>query len=636
MSNRLTRLFSRTPGQRRGRLAVFIAGALLVPLAVAGFVSGGLASADQRLDDIPALIVNNDEMVTQTTPDGASQPVLAGRLLVTELTKKSAAGFDWQLSSTAEAEKALSDGSAYAVLSIPKDFSSSIVSISGSDPRQADLSIRTDDAHAYLAGSVAQSVGDAMSGAFGREITKQYLSGFYANLAGMGGSLSSAADGATQVSSGVASLATGLDQLAAGAASAASGAADAASGADSFANGVDGYTAGVDGIAGGLQQLADKTAGLGALGDGITAYTSGISTQAAALQQLTADVMADPANPPADLASRLATISGTLAAYDANSGRLAAGAAGLGDLSSGIGQTAAGAAQLSGGSASLRDGAGSLASGIDGLAAGVSSLSDGAAASATGAHTLAGGASSLATGLSDGAKQASSLSDMDAEATASVVSDPVAVSAERNNPIAGIGEVIGMVFVPIGLWIGALVIFLLMRPLSALALASTASTPQLVVRALGRAAGIAVGQAVLVVALLHTALGVSWASLPATLSFAVLTALAFAAVHHFLTVAFGRMGLVVSLLLVTVQLLASGALYPVQVLSGPFQAISPFLPLTWAVHGMQLIVSGAGGAAVAGAAVILALFGALSFVGSLFVVSRRRGARSWGFALARG
>ncbi|HSP76863.1 MAG TPA: YhgE/Pip family protein, partial [Cryobacterium sp.] len=218
--------------------------------------------------------------------------------------------------------------------------------------------------------------------------------------------------------------------------------------------------------------------------------------------------------------------------------------------------------------------------------------------------------------------------------TAAVVSEPVGITAERDNAFGSIGPVIGMVFVPIGLWIGALAIFLVMKPLSAIALASTASTGGLVARSLGRAFGIAAAQAVVVVVLLHTTLGVSWSILPSTLAFAVFLAFVFAAVHHFLTAAFGRVGIVASLVLLALQLTAVGGLYPIELVSAPFQVISPFLPLTWAVQGMQAIVSGGGGSA-GGPAAVLLIFALVSVLASYGTVARRRGARSFGLAQAR-
>ncbi|KQQ94647.1 hypothetical protein ASF62_11310 [Leifsonia sp. Leaf325] len=639
MSARLDSLFGRTHAQRRWRFGAIIVGVLVVPLAVAGLVTGGLASASDRLDTVPALIVNNDQMVTATAADGTETQILAGRLLVTQLTDPDDAGFDWQLSNTDEATEALEAGTAYAVLTIPKDFSASINSISGADPQQADLNIRTDDAHSYLAGSAAQSVGGAMTDAFGRAITEQYLTGFYANLAGMGDSLSSAADGATKVSDGVASLAGGLDQLASGASSAASGAADAASGAEQYSNGVADYTNGVDGLAGGIGELNAQAGGLDGISDGVGSYVGNVAATSTGFTQLNGAVSAAlPPGPQGDaLRSELAKVDAGLQALAGGGQTLAQQTAGgIDGLQSGIASLATGASQLSGGSAALRDGADNLASGVGSLSEGLSTLSTGTASSATGAHQLADGAGTLATGLTDGASQASAIGDIDADRTASVVSQPVTVSTDRDNPIETIGEVIGMVFVPVGLWIGALAIFLLLRPITATALQSTASTRRLVMRSLARAAGLAIAQAVLVVALLHTVLGVTWETLPATLSFAILMALAFAAIHQFLTVAFGRVGIVISLLLVIVQLTSAGGIYPVEILAVPYQVITPYLPLTWAVQGMQQIIAGVGGASVAAAAAGLAALGLLALLGSFVAVARKRGARSWGFALARG
>ncbi len=299
MSTRLSRLFGSTPAERRTRYGVLVAAVIVVPLAVAGLVSGAFAGATDNVESIPAVVVNNDEMVTMTLPDGTDQPVLAGRQLVTELTAPDTAGFSWTISNDEEAAKLLESGDAYAVLTIPSDFSSSVTSLSGDAPTKANLDIRTDDAHGYLAGSVAQSVGDAMTTAFGRELTAQYLEGFYSNLATVGGSLGDAADGATQISSGVDSLAGGLGQLSSGVAATASGAADAAAGASAYADGVsqyaDGvaqYTSGVDGLSGGLTQLASGTTGLGALGTGIAGYTSAVDGYTAQLADVTARILA--------------------------------------------------------------------------------------------------------------------------------------------------------------------------------------------------------------------------------------------------------------------------------------------------------------------------------------------------------
>ncbi len=652
MSTRLSRLLGATPTERRVRSGALVAAVITVPLAVAGLVSGAFADANDDFETIPAIVVNNDEMVTMTLPDGTEQPVLAGRQLVTELTGGDTAGFEWTISNDDEAAQLLGSGDAYAVLTIPSDFSSSVTSLSSDAPTQASLDIRTDDAHGYLAGAVAQSVGDAMSSAYGRELTAQYLEGFYSNLATVGGSLGDAADGATQISSGVDGLASGLGTLSNGVATAATGATEAANGAAAYADGVAQYTGGVNALAGGLGQLDAGAAGLGELSAGIGQYTGGVSTISGSFQQLQPGLLAlidgqIPGGAPSCAITPLPTelaqvcslragvvgVAGGLSSLTANGTVLAAEAsAGIAGVQDGIAQSAAGAARLSGGSAELRAGGDELAAGVGELATGLGQLSAGAADAASGATQLASGADELANGLASGAEQASALTDLDAAKTAGVVAEPVTATTTREHAIDSVGEVIGMLSVPVGLWIGAMATFLVFRPFGREALRSTASTAGLVGRALARAGLLALAQAVAVVLLLHGALGVEWMLLPQTLAFAALLALAFTAVHAFLAVGFGRAGMLVSLVLVALQLAASGGLSPIEVLSGPFQAVSPFLPLTWAVQGMQLIVAGAGGGAVAAAAGAVASFGILGVLGTAFIVARRRGIRSIGFA----
>ncbi|MEO8907745.1 MAG: YhgE/Pip family protein [Microbacteriaceae bacterium] len=619
--NRLERLFSRTAGQRRWMFGAIIAGVTIVPLTIAGLFAGSLGSATSRVDSIPAIVVNNDTMVTTPAADGSKQMVLAGRQLVTQLTGSSASGLKWTTSNSKDASAALASGDAFAVVTIPKDFSKSILSISGADPTQAQLGIRTDDAHSYLAGTVAQSVGAAMTNSLGKQITTQYLGGLYGTLSSMGAGLAKSADGAASLATGVTGLSTGLSGLSSGMASTASGAA-------SLSSGIDGYTAGADSLSSGVAQLSQQTVSLGELGSSTAAYADGTAQLASALASANTLLQSDDPALAAQGKATMAALIPQLSGATAHAGELAAGASQLGAVHDGIAQLAGGAAALSDRSAALRSGASDLAGGM-------SQLASGAAGTAVGAAQLNTGADQLAAGMKTGAEQASAMKGLDAKATAKVVADPVGFSVTRANPIGSVGSVIGMLFVPIGLWIGALAILLLLRPLTANALASTASSMRLVTRGLGRAGGLALAQAIALTGLLHLALGVSWTMIPATLAFSMLVALVFTAIHYLLTVAFGRVGVVVSLVLLALQLASVTGLVPLQVVSAPFQTLSPLLPLTYAVQGMQGIVSGIGGGAVAGPAVALILFAAVSVVASLWVVARKRGARAFGFALAR-
>ena len=666
-------LASRSRGFRIAALAAVV----LVPLAFAGLFVGALPSEDAALSTIPAAVVNNDTLVKQTADDGTVTNVFAGRQLVTELTGDTDTGFDWTISNEKDAEAALKAGTVYAILTVPSDFSEAILSASGDDPVQADISIRVDDSHSYATSLVAQTVGATMASTFGNEITKQYISGLNSGLSTLGESLGDASDGAAKISDGTSDLGDGLGKLSDGIGSAADGAHQYADGVAKYTGGVDDisdglgtvadgtkdlpkltagiskYTKGVDKVSDGLNTLAKGTKDLPQLSAGVTGYTEGVSTISDNLADVVAGLKADPTNP--DLMAALEQLSGGLATAAGQGETLSDGASGLPALSAGIAELADGADQLSDGSAGLRSGGKgltSLSSGLSKLADGAEQLSDGspqlrsgaksladgldeigtgAEQSADGADQLAVGGKELADGLAKGADQVPVMDEAQSKAVADVASDPVSFSLTTDNAVSKIGQIVATILVPLGLWIGALAVFLVLRPVTRRSLASTAGDRRLVFSTLSRALLVTGGQALLLVVLLHLGLDVAWSLLPATLLFSLLMAFAFTAFHYLLTIGLGRGGLVVSLFVLAVQITSTGGLYPVELLAAPFQAISPFLPLTYGVSGMQAILSGGSLASALTAVVVLLAFGVLSVVAALFAIRRTRRAGALGF-----
>ncbi len=541
---------------------VGIAAVVLVPLAFAGLFVGAVGQGKSAIDSIPVAIVNQDTLQKVTNADGSVTNVFAGRQLVTELTGSE--GFDWTITNAADAEAKLASGEVYAVLTVPSNFSDSILSLSSSDPKKADISIRTDDTHSYLTGSVAQVVGQTMTDTFGKAITAQYIGGIYSSLGDLGTSLTAAADGATSLANGATSLSTGLTQ----------------------------YTDGVGSLASGLSQLED---GAAQLSSGAATYTGTVSQLSAGLSQLA------PAMSTADPALQ--------AKFEA--------------LVAGLAQTAAGGS-------SLTDGVAGIQSGISQSASGAWQLANGSDQLTSGASQLASGATDLATGLQSGADQLPSSNADTAAASAEVAADPVGLTVSTDNAVSQVGQIVATFFVPLGLWVGALAVFLVLRPVTRRALTSTARNGRLVASAIGKASVITGAQAVLLVALLHGALGVAWSLLPATLGFSLLTAIAFTAFHYLLTIGLGRAGLIVSLFLLAVQITSTGGIYPIELLSTPFQIVSPFLPLTYAVQGMQGILAGGNPGGVIAAAAVLAAFGIASTLLALFAIRRTRRAGAIG------
>jgi putative membrane protein len=591
------------PTRRRWLRYGALAAVVLVPLAFAGLFIGAVSQLSHGIDSIPAAIVNNDALVTSTAADGTKTNVLAGRELVTQLTGKNSAGFAWTITNSKDAKADLASGKVYAILTVPKDFSKSIVSLSSRSPERAMLSITTDDSHNYLTGSVAQVVGDSLTSAFGKAITQQYIAGIYSGIGGVGTSLTTAANGATKLSDGASSLSSGLKKLSSGTASSASGASKLASGTSAYVGGVKSLSTGVSSLVGTTKN------------PGVTQYTQGVSAISAALTKAATTLQTTPDDPVA------------LGTIQALAPQLAAAAAGGPALTSGVKKLASGASQLAANGTSLASGTRSLASGLSQLATGTSK-------SASGAHSLASGASKLASGLSSGAASAPSYTKAQIAKTADVASSPVGVNVTRENEVSSPGQIIATLFIPLGLWIGSLAVFLVMRPVTRRTLSSTAGNGRLVLSAIARASVVTAAQALLLVGLLHVAVGVSWALLPATILFSLVMAVAFTAFHYLLTIGLGRAGLVVSIFLLAVQITSTGGLYPIQLLAAPFQFISPFLPLTYGVAGMQAIISDSGVGNALLAAFALVAFGLGSLVVALLAVRRVRRARALGLVPA--
>ncbi|MDQ1513924.1 MAG: putative rane protein, partial [Microbacteriaceae bacterium] len=366
---------------------------------------------------------------------------------------------------------------------------------------------------------------------------------------------------------------------------------------------------------------------------------------------LTAVLAADPTISPATRAALVQVQSG-LTRLTGASGGLIAGADGAASLQRGVTASATGAAKLASGGAALRRGTSSLAGGLHPLAAGLrssaagaSSLASGAAglssgadgvatgarkiaagirSSASGARSLATGATSLGAGLATASKRLPAADESQASRIGDVLADPVEATSVRRHETTSIGEIVSALIVPVALWIGAEAALLLFGAFRRRLLATGIGTGRLVGTVLARGSALAALQSVLLVALLLFAFGLPAASALLVLLIAVVAGVAFFALHQLLGAVFGRAGTVVSIVLLCLQLVAVGGLYPIELVSAPFQVVSPYLPLTAAVHALQAVITGSGPAAVGSGIAVLAIQGLLAFALTVALVARRR------------
>src|SRR5437764_248636 len=139
----------------------------------------------------------------------------------------------------------------------------------------------------------------------------------------------------------------------------------------------------------------------------------------------------------------------------------------------GLNQLAGGADRLHQGTTAAHTGAQQLAGGLFRLSTGARQLDDGLSTLDSGAHRLAGaladlqsGASQLASGLADGAVQIPGYDRDGIAARAGVLADPVDLQRQVRHPAGTYGVGFAPYFVGLALWVGAMIPYMLLRPVN--------------------------------------------------------------------------------------------------------------------------------------------------------------------------
>jgi len=568
----------------------------IIPAFYAGMYLASSRNPVEHLDSLPAVIVNHD---TAAMADGTR--INAGAELVTELTTGDES-YDWVEATEADAEAGLTAGTYFAYVDIPADFSSSIASAATDDPQQAKITVYSDDATSYIIGQVTNTVANGIQNALNEKITAQYLDNVYIGFNELHSKIADAATGASDLADGVTTARDGADDLVVGLGSLDAGAARLATGATKVADGASSLKAGAADLTQGTRTLASKTSQL----------ATGSAGVAAAADQLAASV---PSGSP---------LAAPLAALASNTHTVADGAAGIDDAVSA--QVVPGAAKLAQGASTLAAGANEVKTGAAKLASGAAEADAGSTKLASGLAQLESGSAELSEGLADGVEEIPTYTPAERSKLADVVAKPVAAERVHTSAVDEYAQGLAPYFIPLALWIGGIVAFLVMRPLSPRALASSASPLKVAIAGYLPGAFFGALQASVVIVVLEFFVGLHAAMPWWTLLFGVLVGMVFMAIHQSFIALFGGVGRLVALVLLMVQLPSASGTYPVETSPEFFQAISHWLPMTYAVQGFRQVIAGGAPEIAWSAAGHLVLFGVFALGLTVFAAHRNR---SW-------
>jgi putative membrane protein len=625
---------------------VAIALAVVTPLLIAGVAVTALVSPTQSTaapsgPALPAAVVNQDVLVNVPQSDGTTTPVLAGKLLVSELTSgTSGQGFTWNVTDADTASSGLSSGAFAAVVTIPSTFSASYVSLSGDSPVQAELQVQTNGANSYVTEMLASALSTNLQAALSTQATKQFVTTTLGAFTTLNGSIGQAATAADELAGGADKLSTGAGQLATGLASAATGGAELNTGAQALAGGLSEINAG----AAVLPDVSSKLdQGTTLVSEGVNIASSQINDRKGESETLLGDqqkvveaidrllvtmpegddrkALVEIRAKADSVRNQAIVLTGLLDLDDFGMQTfLVPGAAAVSD---GAAQFASKLPLLTDGIAQASSGATQLAAGTAGLSSGLNQLSDGAAQLAPGAAQLASGTHQLAGGLEQAAAAIPTYTTAQEDTISTVVANPVVTAQSDLAALPSPAAAIAAVAVPMALWIGAFAIYLLLTPFTRRGLASTASTFRVVVGSLWPAVVLGLVQAVIVAVVLFF-VGARPDHAAGSILFSLFMSFAFVTLHQGLVALFGQAGRLLSLGLVVVQIAAAAVIIPNGLSSPLYTGLSTLLPLSHAITGMQALIGGGSLAVVGQEALVLLVFAGIGLALSLIAVTRQR------------
>lgn len=286
-----------------------------------------------------------------------------------------------------------------------------------------------------------------------------------------------------------------------------------------------------------------------------------------------------------------------------------------------LNQLAEGAQKLQQGSEQLAAGLNTFAAGFSELRAGNAKLLEGSKQLQSGLAQIDKGQNELAFRLSEAANAAAQDDKTDARIEA--MADPVKVKEENLHPVPANGVGFAPYFIALSLWTGSLVLF------STIDLKNVAVIPKrpisYMVNKYLALASVSVFQGAVLIFILGVGLGLSPVTYHSQLfTFAILWGLSCCAIHFFMIYVLGHNpGQFLSIVLLMLQLAASGGSYPTELEPAFFTFLHPFLPMSYAVSGFRNIISIGDQLTIAKDAGIIAAYGAASLL-ALYLLKYRR------------
>lgn len=561
--------------QRFHGLRYAVTGVLFIPALYAFIYLSSVWDPYARTSQLPVAIVQEDQGTTYR-----GQTINIGADLVASLESQRA--FHYQRFNNGDAARqAVRKGDMVFALIVPRDFS--LHAVPGNEAGGGKLVIYTSEGNSYNGAGFARRFAPELAHQVNETLNEKRWALVLETAAGSARNLDTLRNGMLQLRDASAELANGATQARAGGIRLEGALAQLAPTGKQLSEGMQQTGAG-------LRQMQAKLPSNEALNN-LKAGASSVAKHSSDLS---------------DGLEKLSNGAGLLAGaggeFEAGAQQLHEGLQRARDAQLQIGD---GAKQVNTGIAALTDGVSQLGDGINAIVsqlprdtalqqwnAALQDTSRGAQALGSGLTSLDDGAARLGAGIA-------LLYESLPKDNPGIEGNPkgLAISVEPEleivAPVANNGTGFAVNFVPLALWVGAVMAALIFQlrhvPTSAQGVGQVALvTGKFVLPAL-----IAITQSIVMLLMLVFVFKVA---IPSTLTFGltlICASLTFLAIIFALIRLFGDTGKVISVLFLILQLSSAGALMPVELTGRAFQILHPLLPFTWVVKAFRASLFGA-------------------------------------------
>ena len=487
--------------------------------------------------------------------------------------------FYWTFVSEDELREGVKNGTYYAGIVIPKNFSSSIKSITSDDPHSAELEYVVNRKSNPMASKLSDSAARAVYNKVNAKIVQFIDVAAYSKLGELQSALASGASkmasGAGQLSAGASQVQSGASQVQSGANDLEKGANDLSSGASQLQSGADKVNDGASKVQSGASQVKSGSSEISSSADKISTGSTKVQESAKQLDQaVNESTLPEQLRPVVHGSKELANASSDLAGASSN---LAQGSSKLAnssvDLANGASNVADGASGLAGGASKLADGTNQLAEGSLSLAAGSSLLANSASSALFSASTALSGAST----------SLSSITGVDEDEVGKYIYSPVTLEENELYEVPNYGSEVAPFYIVLSMWVGAIITCVMLRTGQS---TGTKYTPS----------EMYFGKLLifLVMAVLETTvtligafiLGIKMANPLMFIFSAYFIALIFMLICYSLISALGHIGKGLAVIWLVFQISGTGGIYPIQLMGPILQSVYSYMPMT---HGINLL-----------------------------------------------